>query len=66
MKEPLTRSEVESNRFNLSVARAVCAEDFSAKEIVEQIFRERIDVAILRIPASRTTEAIAFERLGIV
>lgn len=65
MNQPLTRSDVESRRFNLSVARAVCAEDFSAKEIVEQIFSERIDVAILRIPAICTTKAAAFERSGI-
>ena len=62
---PLKHSELESRRFGLSISRGVCAERFSANEIVAQIYRERIDIAILRIPASNAAAAAAFESYGI-
>jgi hypothetical protein len=65
VSQPLIHSDVESRRFGLSVARAVFTGDVPAKEILEQVFRERIDVAILRIPAEKSSEAAAFERRGI-
>lgn len=65
MDNPLVHSDVESRRFGLQVARGVCAEDYSAREIIDQIFRERIDVAIFRFPASSSPRLAAFERRGV-
>ncbi len=66
MNKPLVHSDTENRRFGLEVARGACAEVFSAREIIDQIFRERTDVAIVRIPESRSSHAAVFERQGVL
>lgn len=65
MTGPLIHSGVESRRFGLAVYRGTFAEDFSVKEILAQVFRDQIDVAILRVPSVSVGETTAFAQRGI-
>jgi len=62
---PMLRSDVESRRFGLEVYRGTFAENFSVSEILAQVFHDRVDVAILRVPCTKVGETGAFEQRGI-
>jgi acyl dehydratase len=65
MKKPLAYSDVESRRFDLAVYRGAFADEFSPNDVVAQLFRDRVDIAIIRIPSHRAEDVVIFERKGI-
>ena len=60
----LTRAELESARFGLNVARATI-DEIDAGALARELMKDRVDIAILRIPARSDPGIAALQALGL-
>ena len=59
----LTRAELESARFGLNVARA-SVDEIDPGALARQLIEDRVDIAILRIPAGPAPGIVSLQALG--